>query len=113
MNISFGYIIDEHWEATSTFRFYTGIPYTPYTLGTFNRLSSDYNSQRVGINHGLDLRVSRRWQYERSSLNLYLDIENVYNRKTLEPPDWNQTDNRAEQPPSLGIVPSLGVSVEF
>ena len=113
MNIGFGYIFDERWEATSTFRFYTGIPYTPYTLGTFNRLSSDYNSQRVGINHGLDLRLSRRWQYERSSLNIYLDIENVYNRKTLEPPDWNQADNRAEQPPSLGIVPSLGVSVEF
>ena len=113
MNIGFGYVFDEHWEATGTFRFYTGIPYTPYTLGTFNRLSADYNSQRVGINHGLDLRVARRWEFAKSMLSVYLDIENVYNRKVLEPPQWNQADNRAEEPPSLGLVPSLGVSVEF
>ena len=38
LNIGGGYIIDERWEATSTFRFYTGVPYTPYTTGTYDRL---------------------------------------------------------------------------
>ncbi|HTR81190.1 MAG TPA: TonB-dependent receptor [Bacteroidota bacterium] len=113
LNIGCGYIINDRWEATSTFRFYTGIPYTPYTEGTFNRLVSDYNSARVGVNHSLDLRVARRWNFHASALSVYLDIQNVYNRKTLEPPSWNQADSRPEQPPSLGIVPSLGVSVEF
>ena len=113
LNIGGGYIIDERWEATSTFRLYTGVPYTPYTAGTFNRLSSDYNSARVGINHSMDVRVERRWVYEKSVLSVYLDVENIYNHKELQPPEWDQATNRPVQPAALGIVPSLGISIEF
>jgi hypothetical protein len=113
LNIGGGYIIDERWEATGTFRFYTGVPYTPYTTGTYDRLSSDYNSVRVGVNHSMDVRVERRWVSERSILSLYLDVENIYNRKELQPPEWDQANSRPVQPAALGIVPSLGISIEF
>ena len=113
LNIGCGYVIDERWEATGTFRLYTGRPYTPFNTGTFDRLRSDYNSVRVGINHNLDLRVARRWDLGGEKLTAYLDIQNVYNRKIIEPPTWNQSAARPEQAPALGIVPSVGVSVEF
>jgi hypothetical protein len=113
LNIGGGYIIDERWEATGTFRFYTGVPYTPYTTGTYDRLSSDYNSVRVGVNHSMDVRVERRWVSEKSILSLYLDVENIYNRKELQPPEWDQANSRPVQPAALGIVPSLGISIEF
>ena len=113
LNAGFGYIIDERWEVTSTFRFYTGRPYTPFGLGTFKRQVSDYNTARVGVNHSLNLRVARRWTFDATIVSAYLDIQNVYNRKPLEPPSWNQAKKVPEQPPTIGIVPSLGVSVEF
>ena len=113
LNIGWGYIIDERWEATSTFRFYTGRPYTPYTAGTFDRLRSDYNSARVGVNHSMDVRIARRWVLEASLFSVYLDIQNIYNRKAVEPPSWDQASSRPVQPAALGIVPSLGFSVEF
>ena len=113
VNIGWGYIIDERWEATSTFRFFTGVPYTPYTTGTFNRLSSDYNSARVGVNHSMDVRVERKWVYEKSVLSVYLDVENIYGEKELQPPEWDQATNRVVQAASLGVVPSLGISIEF
>ena len=113
LNIGGGYIIDERWEATSTFRFYTGIPYTPYTTGTFDRVSTNYNSARVGINHSMDVRVERRWVYEKSILSVYLDVENIYGHKELQPPEWDQATNRQVQPAALGTVPSLGISIEF
>jgi hypothetical protein len=113
LNIGWGYIIDERWEATSTLRFYTGRPYTPYTAGTFDRLRSDYNSARVGINHSMDVRIARRWVLETSTLGVYLDIQNIYNRKAVEPPSWDQATGRPVQPAALGIVPSLGMSIEF
>ncbi len=113
LNFGGGYIIDEHWEITSTFRFYTGRPYTPYKEEKWERVRTDYNAARVGINHSLDLRVARRWNYETAILTAYLDIINLYNRKQLVPPSWNSEKNVWEQPPSIGIVPSLGVSVEF
>jgi len=112
-NIGGGYVIDEGWEVTSTFRFYTGVPYTPYTTSTYDRLISDYNSARVGVNHSMDVRVERRWVYERSILSAYLDVENIYNHKELQPPEWDQANNRPVQPAALGTVPSLGISIEF
>ena len=113
LNIGGGYLIDERWEVTSTFRFYTGRPYTPYTVEQWERTSTDYNLARVGVNHDLDLRVARRWTFTSTNLNCYLDIVNVYNRKQLVPPIWNPAKNIWEKPPEIGMVPSIGVSVEF
>ena len=113
VNIGCGYVIDECWEVTSSFRFYTGQPYTPFNLGVWERDRSDYNSARLGANHSMDARIARRWNFESRSLNAYLDIQNIYNRKQLEPPSWNQQKNIPEDRPALGIVPSLGLSLEF
>jgi outer membrane cobalamin receptor len=111
--VSCGYIFDEQWEATSTFRLYTGRPYTPFTSSQWLRTSVYYNSARVGLNHSLDLRVVRRWMMGSIAVSTFLDIQNVYDRKPLDVPQWNQTKAQVEYPPSLGIVPSIGVSVEF
>ncbi len=113
LNVGGGYLIDERWEVTSTFRFYTGRPYTPYTTEQWVRTNANYNLARIGANHELDLRVARRWFFAASNLSCYLDIQNVYNRKQLVPPVWNPTKNLWEQPPELGVVPSVGVSMEF
>ena len=113
LNIGGGYLIDEHWEVTSSFRLFTGHPYTPYKEEKWERVRSDYNSVRVGINHSLDVRVARRWIFDTRILNAYVDIQNVYNRKQRVPPSWNSAKNLWEDPPSIGIVPSVGVSLEF
>ena len=113
LNFGGGYIIDERWEVTSTFRINTGRPYTSYKEEKWERVRTDYNSARVGINHSFDMRVARRWNFETTILTAYLDVINLYNRKQLVPPVWNSTKNLWEQPPSIGIVPSLGISVEF
>ena len=113
LNFGGGYLIDERWEVTSTFRINTGRPYTSYQEEKWERVRTDYNSARVEINHSLDMRVARRWNFETTILTAYLDVINLYNRKQLVPPVWNSTKNLWEQPPSIGIVPSLGISVEF
>ncbi len=108
-----GYAFDERWEFNAAFHFATGRPYTPFRLLGFERSRDDYNTARVGINHGLDVRISRRWVSGTIVLNTFLDIQNIYNRKPEEPPQWNQAGNYVEATPTLGIVPSIGVSVEF
>jgi len=85
LNIGCGYIINDRWEATSTFRFYTGIPYTPYTEGTFNRLVSDYNSARVGVNHSLDLRVAASIWIFRTSITVKRSNRRAGTRQTAGP----------------------------
>lgn len=113
MTLSVGYALDERWEFNAAFHFATGRPYTPFSLGGFVRSRADYNTARTNVNHELDLRASRRWALEETMITLFFDIQNVYNRKPSEPPDWDQSAARVTSPNTLGIVPSIGVSVEF
>ena len=112
VNLSAGYIYNENWEFNATFRYSTGFPYTPFT-NSFDRLSSEYNTARTDANHSLDIRVNRRWVMTTWILNTYIDIQNVYNKKPSLPPYWNQQDNQVAEQDVLGIVPSIGISVEF
>lgn len=113
MAVGGGYIFDEYWEFTSTFRFYTGRPYTPYNTNDFLRSSAFYNTSRVGVNHSLDVRATRKWKLHNLLIDTYVDIQNVYDRNLREPPLWDSTRGGVVDQPELGIVPSIGISVEF
>ena len=71
-----------------------GTPYTPINLeASANRLNWDftgrevlnfnqYNSLRFSPFHQLDLRVDKEWFLDKLTLNLYFDVQNLYNFKT-------------------------------
>jgi len=112
VNLSSGYIYSENWEFNATFHYATGRPYTPFTNG-WDRLSSNYNTVRTDANHSLDVRVNRRWVMTSWVLNVYIDIQNLYNRKPSEPPNWDQQKNQVAEQDLLGIVPTIGIRAEF
>jgi hypothetical protein len=113
INVGGGYILDQLWEFSGKFRFATGRPYTPYNPdGTQN--TALYNSVRIASNHSLDLRVDRRWNYDTWTLITYIDIQNIYNRKAADVPQFNQRTKKVEQlTNSIGILPSIGISAEW
>ena len=86
-----------NWETGIKWRYVTGRPYTPYDVATSSIKSNwdatgvgilDYknlNTLRVPDFHQLDIRVDKSWFFNKWSLNLYLDIENLYNFKSKEP----------------------------
>jgi hypothetical protein len=79
------------------FRFSGGSPFTPYdsitsslrsvwdinSFGVFDY--NNLNSQRLPSNHGLDVRIDKKWYWKKVTLNIYLDIQNIYNFKTITP----------------------------
>lgn len=86
------------WELGARWRFQGGAPYTPYDLQRsslinvwnvtgqglfdFNRI----NTQRLGAAHQLDIRADKKWFLKKFSINLYVDIQNIYNfKQTLQP----------------------------
>lgn len=112
INLGGGCIVDERWEFSAKFRYATGRPYTPYNPdGT--QTAFLYNSARVGINHSLDARVDRRWMLDRAAVVAFIDIENIYNRKAVDVPVYNERKGVVEQVNTIGILPSIGISVEF
>jgi hypothetical protein len=112
VNLGGGYLLNNRWELAGKFRLATGRPYTPYEPDG-SQLPSRYNSARVDPNHSLDLRIDRRWYFADWVLTAYVDVQNVYNNKSNQPPRWNEREGRPETPEAIGILPSIGLSVEF
>jgi hypothetical protein len=113
INIGGGYVFDEKWEISTKFRYATGRPYTPFDPDGYQS-PAQYNAARIGANHSLDARVDRRWSFGTWTLVTYIDIQNIYNRKPVNIPRYNERLRRAEQDvSSIGILPSIGVSAEF
>ncbi|MCB0731645.1 MAG: TonB-dependent receptor [Ignavibacteriae bacterium] len=112
VSLSAGYIFNENWEASMKFRYATGNPYTPYNFdGTQN--IPDYLTARLDPTHSLDLRVDRRWDFNGWNLIAYIDIQNVYNKKNDNNVKWDYKTMQIDKQSDIGILPSIGISVEF
>lgn len=111
-NFTGGYIFSNNWEASFKFRFATGSPYTPFNSDGTQSVSK-YNSERMPAYHSLDVRVDRRWNFEKWNLIAYVDIQNIYNRKNISGVRWDYKTKSADMSSSIGILPSIGVSLEF
>lgn len=117
------------WDLNLAWRYHTGWPTTPVRAGfvidpedpeegpelvaVFGRL----NSERLPGYHRLDLRASRRWDLSSGRLTLFLDVQNVYDRKNLAGFDVELDEEAGavvlvpERWP--GVFPSLGVIWEL
>jgi hypothetical protein len=88
----------KNWEAGLKWRFSGGLPYTPFDkefssliyvwdinrqgLVDFDRL----NEERLAPYHQLDIRIDKKWFFDEWNLDVYVDIQNVYNFQTeLQP----------------------------
>ena len=90
------YLLPRNWQLGARFRLVSGNPDTPVAGAVYNASTDRYdptygavNSARDGAFHQLDLRVDKRWVYQRWMLNVYLDIQNVYNRANPEGVQYN------------------------
>jgi hypothetical protein len=71
------------------------------------------NSQRLATFWALDLRVDKVWTFPGWKLTLYLDCQNVTNRKNQE--GWTYSYDYAQRTPTTGlpILPILGLKGEW
>jgi len=112
-----GYRFDPRWELSGKFRVASGQPTTPFISSGPRAGSLDfsrYNSgPRLPTFHALDLRVDRRWSFRSWQLEVYVDVQNVYGRSNVSRVRWNAQEQGVENDESLGILPSIGMNIEF
>ena len=96
VNLTLGKKFNNNWEVGVNWRFQSGLPYTPYAddsnlviyWDVNNSGIPDYsqiNSLRAAASNTLDLRVDKKWYFDKFSLNLYLDIENITGNAVGQP----------------------------
>ncbi|HLT71194.1 MAG TPA: TonB-dependent receptor [Cyclobacteriaceae bacterium] len=142
----YGRKLKNEWEIGLKFRYAGASPYTPFDLeaSRLNYLSIgegilDYslvNSQRLRPFNQLDLRVDKRWNFRKLTIDVFLDIQNITNSRSTgslsytfarnaDNTDFATTDGEPVNPngsnaiPKIlkdddgSILPSIGFIVEF
>jgi len=151
LNLAIGKRFKRNWEVGINYRFQTGQPFTPFDEETsalvvnwdrngqgipdFDRL----NTLRFNSVGSLDLRIDKKWFFKKWSLNLYLDIENVFNQGIFQselildrpldengmpigdgiivnpdaPPAEQQYLLKTIMPQQGTIIPSIGIQIDI
>jgi CarboxypepD_reg-like domain/TonB-dependent Receptor Plug Domain len=146
ISLTAGYKWGKNWELGAKYRFQGGVPYTPLDLvasqrnyATVGREILDFtrlNTERLGSFNQLDVRLDKKWNFRRATLDLFIDIQNLTNAKSPAYPTFTlqrnadntgfaTTDGRplaADGSNGVPIVldtsdgsllPTIGVIVEF
>lgn len=142
ISITGGKKFKKNWEMGGRFFFSGGLPYTPFRVDESMMIQNwqvtrqglpDYsqlNSQRLGAFTQLDLRVDKKWFFEKWSLNLFFDIQNALATVAPTAPvldvERDALGNPIEDPNRPGyyipitvdtssgnVLPSIGIIVEL
>lgn len=132
-----------NWDFGFKWRYIGGYPFTPIDFDKSSLIQawdvngreyldfSQFNSQRLGAFHQLDIRIDKQYFLRKWSLLFYLDIQNLYNFKSEEP-DRLVRDVDANGAPLIDpmdpsryvlrtierdgsgtILPTVGIIIEF
>lgn len=146
LNITILRKLKKNWNVGGKWRYVGGTPYTPYdpvkssNVQAWNVQGAPYldydqfNTLRLAPFHQLDVRVDKQYFFDKWSLMVYLDIQNLYNFQSESTPiyirELNDQGNPiivnpdapiAEQRYQLEeiqttsgtVLPTIGIMVEF
>lgn len=142
VSLTAGKRFGKNWELGTRWRYLGGLPFTPIDVENsslrdlwdlrgqaildFNQI----NNQRLSSFHQLDLRLDKRYFFDKWNLNWYFDVQNAYNFKAQQPPllvpereasgqlkidpnDPTRYQMRLVNNPAGTILPTVGIIVEF
>ena len=118
-NIEGGYKPNSDWEFSARFIYAGGAPYTPFEmqLSEINSKGildlSKINTLRLPDYHSLNIRVDRRFYFEKTNLVIFLSIWNVYNRDNISAYTWNEIKNKLAKEVGWNTLPVFGIEYEF
>lgn len=139
LNLIASYKLPKNWNIAGRWRFSGGAPYSPIDQNLSelkaawditNQPYIDYNnfnSLRLKPNHQLDIRIDKEFYFKKWLLNLYADVQNVYNYQAESTPIWtnlspdgNIQEKDAERYQLRQIeafagtvLPTIGIIVKF
>lgn len=98
LSLTFGYKLPRNWEIGLKFRYQGGAPYTPFdelasrvnflTKGQGTLNYSVINSERLRAFNNSDIRIDKKWNFKKTTLDLFLDVTNWYVAKNPAVPEY-------------------------
>lgn len=105
LTITWGYKFPRNWELGLKFRYQGGAPYTPFdevasrvnfqSLGRGIPDNARLNSLRLNGFNASDVRIDKKWNLKKTTLDLFLDVTNWYGARDVAAPSYTFTRNAA------------------
>lgn len=129
LNIVLNYSFTDKWKLSSTFKFGTGLPYTPvidkltFGIDTSSPLDGlpdeydyvpvygGYNSKRLPYYMNLDIKLSMPFFWDNWSA--FIQVINAFARTNVENYSYDETYTKRREVTGLPIVPIFGIRAEF
>ncbi len=126
-----GYKFNRNWEFSSRYRFAGRTPFVPAdldaTLANYPEVILDYSrlgEDKLDIFSALDVRLDKKWNFEKFALNLFIEAQNILGQNNPSPPEYGlnrDAGGMVVQPRTLAvieqepgsIIPGIGVVIDF
>ena len=105
LSVTWGYKFPKNWELGLKLRYQGGVPYTPFdeAASKLNYLSvgtgifdySKLNTLRLNNFNASDVRIDKKWNFKKITLDLFLDVSNWYVAKNPAIPNYTFKRNEA------------------
>lgn len=139
LNLIASYKLPNNWNIATRWRFSGGAPYSPIDENLSSQKAAwditnqpyidnaNFNTLRLKNNHQLDIRIDKEFYFKKWLLNLYTDVQNVYNYQAESTPIWTNLDTNGDpmmldaqryelrkiEAFSGSILPTIGIIIKF
>ena len=113
-----GWDLPKDWRLGGRWRYASGVPIPSAQISAFDFLAGEERiteaspSGRLPAYHGLDVRVSKRFTFRSWKLSAYVDVQNVYNRRIVEPAINGIDETLVVYGYGLPVLPLFGIDAE-
>ncbi|WP_212744213.1 TonB-dependent receptor [Maribacter sp. ACAM166] len=126
-----GYKLKRNWEVSSRYRFAGRTPFLPTdldaTLENYPEVILDYSrlgAEKLNIFSQLDIRIDKKWNFEKFALNFFFEVQNILFQDIPSPTEYGlnrDTMGVVVQPESLitiesdfgSPIPGFGIVFDF
>jgi TonB family protein len=120
LTIVASYQLPRGWQLGARLRLISGNPDTPVLGARYLNATDAYlpiygatNSARLPLFHQLDVRIDKVWTFDNWNLDLYLDVLNTYNHRSIEGTQYSYDYSQSAYIGGLPFFPSLGLKGAF
>ena len=114
-----GYQFNDGWLAGIKFKYSGGRPYTPINEQASKQVNravfatDDFNSARYPYYMRVDVRVDKKFDFQKSNITAYLELQNVFDRQNIYAYYWNEDYKELSTIYQWAFFPVGGISFQF
>ncbi|MFT5435025.1 MAG: TonB family protein [Myxococcota bacterium] len=119
LNLAISVLLGRDWSAGARFTLTSGNFFFPVTGSRYDADRDSYEpvyadrEERLPFFHRLDVRIDKRFRFDTWMLEVYLDVQNVYNATNPESKRYSFDFRVQSEGVSVPILPTLGVRAVF